>query len=422
MIRLFKAVFLAALLFPIAAAYGQQTAILAGRLVDPESGTAAENQVILVEGGLIVALGEDTEIPSGADIIDLSGHSVMPGLFDAHTHMCLNVRKERDAANYYVTTLLDPTPYRAIQGVANARAMLHAGFTTIRDVGNGGNYADTDLRRAIEEGIVPGPTMQNAGRIIAPFGGQFQLQHEKRELGEPEYFYADTRDELKKAIRENIHFGATLIKIVVDDQPYIYSAEDIRFVVEEAAEAGLKVAAHAWTEQGARNSIEGGVASIEHGANMPDEVLAMARDEGVYLVGTEFTVEAIMHTFHGTSEEEAREIHAAFIDRMRRAWKLDTPMAFGSDVVYVKEGETRGTLTLSFIDNFVEAGIPPAAALKMLTVNAAEVMGLERERGVLRVGLAADLIAMPGDPLSDIMALKGVTFVMKNGAIFRHDR
>ena len=151
--------------------------------------------------------------------------------------------------------------------------MLEAGFTTIRDVGNNGNYADTALRQAIEQGIVPGPTMINAGRIIAPYGGQYHLQPERKSLGEPEYLYADTRDEMKKAIRQNIQFGALVIKIVVDDQKYIYSAEDIKYMVEEARLAGLRIAAHCMTEHGARNAILGGVASIEHGFQMSDEAL-----------------------------------------------------------------------------------------------------------------------------------------------------
>ncbi len=400
---------------------GQASVILAGRLVDPAAGEVLEDQTIVIEHGRITAVGSRIPVPPDATVFDLSDHAVMPGLFDAHTHMCLNVRHERDAGNFFFTSLLDPTGYRAIQGVANAQAMLRAGFTTIRDIGNGGNYADTDLRRAIEEGLVPGPTMQNAGRIIAPFGGQFQLQHDKPDLGSPEYFYADTRDELKKAIRENIHFGATLIKLVVDDQPYIYSTDDIRFVVEEAAKAGLLVAAHTWTEQGARNAIAAGVASIEHGTNMSDEALAMARDNHVYLVGTEFTVEAIMQTFHGTSEAEAESLHAQFIDRLRRAYRLDVPMAFGSDVVYVMDGEDRGGLTLKYLDNFEEAGLPPVYALKMMTTNAAEVMGLAGERGAIREGLAADIIAMPGNPLADLAALREVSFVMKDGEVFRHD-
>ena len=419
-VGLFGTCILAALC-TVANVQAQATAILAGQLIDPASGMATADQVILVEDGRIIALGADVAVPADARVIDLSALAVMPGLFDAHTHMCLNVRHARDAGNFYFTSLLDPTGYRAIQGVANARDMLHAGFTTIRDIGNGGNYADSDLRRAIDEGLVPGPTMQNAGRIISPYGGQFQLQQDKRDLGNPEYFYADTRDELKKAIRENIHFGATFIKIVVDDQPYIYSAEDIRFVVEEAGKAGLRVAAHCWTEQGARNAIEAGVASIEHGTDMPDEVLRLAREKNVMLVGTEFTEEAIRETFHGTSAEEARELHAQFIDRLRRAHALEVPMAFGSDVVYVKEGETRGTLTLKYLDNYAEAGIPARDALRMLTANAAELMGLSDDRGAIAKGLAADIIAMPGNPLTDLGALRSVSFVMKDGVVFRHD-
>ena len=401
--------------------FAQTSAILAGRLIDPATDTAASDQWILIEDGLIEAVGSDLVVDEGTPVINLSSESVMPGLIDAHTHMCLNVNPDRDAANFFVTTLLDPTGYRAIQGVANARAMLHAGFTTIRDTGNGGNYADTDLRRAIEEGIVPGPTMQNAGRIIAPFGAQFQLQHDKPNLGNPEYVYADTRDELRKAIRENIHFGATLVKIVVDDQPYIYSEDDIRFVVEEAHAAGMKVAAHCWTEQGARNAIAAGVDTIEHGTEMSDEALIMARDKDIYLVGTEFTELAIRSTFAGTTPDEARALHQQFIDRLRRAWALDVPMAFGSDVVFLHEGHDRGTLTLTYLDNFAEAGIPNKGALAMMTANAADAMGLAGVRGTITPGAAADIIAMPGNPLTDLTALRSVSFVMKDGVVFRQD-
>ncbi len=399
--------------------FAQEIAIKAGRLVDPATGGASTDQVILIEDGIIQAVGAGLAIPAGAIVIDLADQTVMPGLFDAHTHLCLNVKHERDAGNFFFTTLLDPTGYRAIQGVANARAMLESGFTTIRDIGNAANYADTDLRRAIEEGLVPGPTMQNSGRIIAPYGGQFQLQQDKRGIGNPEYLYADTQDELKKAIRENIHFGATFIKIVIDDQPYIYSPEDIRFVVEEAGKAGRKVAAHCWTEQGARNAIAAGVASIEHGIDMPDDLLQMARDKGIYLVGTEFTEMAIRETFHGVTEQEIHDLHQQLIDRLRRAHRIGVPMAFGSDVVFVKDGYTRGTLTLTYLENFVEAGIPAPYALKMMTISAADLMGLSDERGAIRPGLAADIIAMPGNPLDDIRALHDVSFVMKDGVVFR---
>src|SRR5687768_1429735 len=159
----------------------------------------------------------------------------------------------------------------------NAKAMLESGFTILRDIGNVGKYACTSLRVAIQRKMVPGPTVFNAGRIIAPYGGQFHLQPDKRELAEPQYFFADTRDEMVKAIRQNIHYGANWIKIVVDDQRYIYSPEDIKFMVDEAAKAGVKLAAHCWTHQGARNAAMASVASIEHGFDMTAEDLQLAK-------------------------------------------------------------------------------------------------------------------------------------------------
>ncbi len=224
-IRLFSAVIALTVLLCAGVGRAQVTAIKAGKLVDPDSGTTTINQIIIVEGTKIKAVGAGLPIPAGATVIDLSRSTVLPGLFDAHTHMCQTTSP--DNRDLFTTDIREPGTYRAILGVVNARAMLESGFTTIRDVGNNGNYADTSLRKAIEEGLVPGPTIVNAGRIIAPFGGQYHLQPERRELGQPEYLFADTRDEMRKAIRENIHFGAKVIKIVVDDQQYIYSVDDI---------------------------------------------------------------------------------------------------------------------------------------------------------------------------------------------------
>jgi len=210
----------------------QTTAIRAGRLIDSENGTIARDQIILLDGGTIKAVGGKVSIPTDAKVIDLSNSTVLPGLFDMHTHLCMTVKAERDNRSYYYTTLNDPDSFRAIEGVVNARTMLEAGFTTVRDIGNEGNFACSSVRRAIEDKMVPGPTMFNAGRIIAPYGGQFHLQPDKPKLAEPEYFFADTRDEMVKAIRENIHYGAKVIKIVVDDQPYIsiVCAEPTRLV------------------------------------------------------------------------------------------------------------------------------------------------------------------------------------------------
>lgn len=389
-------------------------AIKAGKLVDPEKGTAAANQVILVRGRRIEAVGANVQIPAEAQVIDLSKSSVMPGMFDAHTHMCMTVKKDRDAGSYYITTLLDPTPYRAIEGVANARDMLAAGFTSIRDVGNSGNYADTALREAIERGIVPGPTMVNAGRIIAPYGGQFHLQPEKKDLATPEYAFADTHDEMIKAIRENIHYGATMIKIVVDDQKYIYSADDIRFMVEETHRAGLKLAAHCWTRAGAHNAAEAGVDSIEHGQMMTNEDLQLAKKNHVVLVGTDFTVLAARLSGFP-------ELHAVFVDRLKRAYQLGVTMAFGTDVIVTSPGETRGTLAAEYVNSWNEAGVPAKDTVQAMTINAARLLGVDGERGAIKPGLAADIIAMPENPLDNIQAVRKVTFVMKDGSVFKSE-
>lgn len=389
-------------------------AIKAGKLVDPEKGTTETNQIILVRGKKIEAVGPGLTVPSDAKVIDLSKSTVLPGLFDAHTHLCLTLKKERDGDNYFISTLLDPTPYRAIEGVANARDMLAAGFTTVRDVGNSGNYADTALREAIERGVVPGPTMLNAGRIIAPYGGQFHLQPEKQDLATPEYFFADTHDEMIKAIRENIHYGAKLIKIVVDDQQYIYSADDIRFMVEEAHRDGVKLAAHCWTRAGAHNAAEAGVDSIEHGEMMANEDLQLAKKNHVVLVGTDFTESA-------ARENGFPELHPVFVDRLKRAYEIGVTMAFGTDMFVYVPGQTRGTLAAEYVDSWVEAGVPAKDTLRAMTINAARLLGVDGERGAIRPGLAADIVATSENPLDDIRAVRKVSFVMKDGSVFKNE-
>jgi len=407
----------AAVLFLLSSisSHAQVTAIKVGKLVDPETSTTSINQTIIVEGGKIKAIGAGLIVPAGATVIDLSSSTALPGLFDAHAHMCQT--SPPDNRDLFTVDIRTPSTYRAILGVVNARAMLESGFTTIRDVGNNGNYADTSLRRAIEEGLVPGPTMINAGRIIAPFGGQYHLQPDRRELGQPEYLFADTRDEIRKAIRENIHFGAKVIKIVVDDQLYIYSVDDIKYIVAEAAAAGLKVAAHCMTENGARNAAEGGVASIEHGFRMSNETLQLAKQNNVVLVGTDFTEQAAEYL--GLPPPVAKSFHEVFIDRLKRAFKIGVTMAYGTDVFFAAEGQTRGTLAISYIDSFVEAGVPAKDTLRIMTTNAARLLGVDKQRGAIKVGQAADIIATPENPLDNIQTLKQVSFVMKNGKVFK---
>lgn len=389
----------------------QTVAIRAGHVIDVAAGTAVANQVILVEDGLITDVGGNVGIPPGAEVIDLRDAYVMPGLIDAHTHLTMTTMDGADIndhGSYYYTGLIETTAFRALQGVTQARSLLESGFTWVRDVGNNALYADVEVRRAIEGGWIPGPNVIASGRIISPFGGQFQMQPEKPGLGNPEYFYADTEDEIRKAVRENIHYGATVIKLVVDNQPYIYSVEDIRAAVEEAGDVGIKVAAHAYSDEAIRNAVLGGVASIEHGNYPSDETLRLMRDRGVYLVGTDFPASA-------SSQARFEQILA----RNRRALAVGTTMAFGSDVVYSRDGWTRGELTLEFLESFTGADFPASTILQMHTMNAADLLGIST--GQIKAGLAADIIAMDENPLDDVTALRAVQFVMKDGTVYKRD-
>jgi len=391
-------------------------AIRAGRLVDPERGTAASNQIILVRDTKIVAVGGDVAIPADARVVDLSTSTVLPGLFDSHTHLCMDLDVARDAGNYFLTTLRDPDSYRAVQGVVNARTMLEAGFTSVRDVGNEGNYACVSVKRAIDQGKIPGPTMITAGRIIAAYGGQFSLQPDKPQLAEPEYFFADSRDEMQKAVRQNAHFGATVIKIVVDDQRYIYSEDDIRFIKEEAARAGLKLAAHAWTERGAHNAAAAGVASIEHLNFVTDADLEVAKRNSVTAVFTPFPLAALLQQL---SKAEAEKTYNQEIARLRSGHRLGVTVAYGTDAIAELPGMTRGESAIQWIDSYVDAGFSAKDILRAMVPTAAALFGVEKERGAIRPQMAADIIATPGNPLDDIQMLKRVSFVMKNGRIIK---
>lgn len=416
--RFFSNVTLGLLFFCANALHAQVIAIRAGVVVFPDSGKTATKQQLLVEGGKITAIGDSLSIPENSKTIDLSDYTVLPGLIDAHTHLCATVDDKWDLGDFWIMALQRRQGYRAILGAQHAREMLNAGFTTVRDVGNAGDYLDADLAKAIKFGWVPGPTILYAGRIITPYGGQFwDTPADRQLLQNPEYSFADSHDELRRAIRENLYFGAQVIKIVVDAQKYVYSAEDIRFVVEEAHAAGVPVAAHVQTERGTHNAIEGGVDSIEHAWNISDSDLALARKKGIALVPTD-TPEPLFANY-GMDEAHAKRVYAAHRERLKRAVQANVRIVFGTDLMFDRKDKSRGELAIEFVDSMLDAGMNPANILQSMTTEGARLLGVADQRGSLRTGAAADLIAVRGNPLIDIHALREVALVMKDGAIVR---
>ena len=403
-----------ALLAVASIANAQVTAIKAGRLIDPETGTISANQVILVENGKFTAVGANVSIPANAAVIDLSSLTVLPGLVDAHNHLALTYKEVPERNSYYITSMLDPTPLRAIQAASNGIQMLAAGFTIIRDMGNNGNYADVALRQAIEQGWIPGPTIIPSGLIIGGMGGQFSPTPEMardHKIVYPEYLEADTPDEIVKAVRQNALYGARVIKICVDCKPWGYTVDEIRLVIREAAKAGLKVEGHVQSIDGGKRAVEAGIWSIAHDNGMTDELHKQMAAKGIWRAGTETPLSLTGHTTQARYERS--------VAMLRNAWENKAPLTFSTDADYYVPGKTRGEVAIEFIETWKAARIPNADILRAMTMNGYKVSETEKVRGPIQVGMIADLIAVPGNPLDQIDALRDVQFVLKNGMVFK---
>jgi imidazolonepropionase-like amidohydrolase len=341
---------------------------------------------------------------------------VLPGLVDAHNHLALTYKEQPESNVYYLTYVLDSTPLRAIQAASNGIQMLASGFTIVRDMGNNGNYADTALRLAIEQGWLPGPTIINSGIIIGGMGGQFWPTPEMamdKDIVYPEYLDADTPDEIVKAVRQNALFGAKVIKICVDCKPWGYSVDEIRLFIAEAAKAGLKVEGHVQTVDGAARAIEAGIWSIAHDSGLTEAMHEGMAAKGIFRAGTETPLSLTGHTSPRRYERT--------VARLRDAYDKGVPLTFSTDADYYVPGMTRGEVAISFVETWKDAGIPDTDVLRAMTTNGYQVSETENARGPIRTGLAADLIAVTGNPLEDIDALRDVRFVMKDGMIFKQD-
>jgi len=353
-------------------------------------------------------------------LVNLSDSWVMPGLMDAHVHITSN-HAYRFSNTMEIYTR-ESTTLRALRGVKNAKLLLNAGFTTIKEIGNDANYATAEIVKAIKYGWIEGPNIIYAGKIIAPYGGQVSnTSTEFENIWNYEYIDADTHDEIRKAIRKNVYFGATTIKLVAQnwDGNFFYTEDEIKTAVEEANKVGITVTAHVMGGKAAANVIKGGAAAIEHGIYLDDDNLKLMKQHGTYLVGTEFSFDNWYA--YGMDSTIAKIMTDTVLYRLKRAHELEVPMAFGTDIIIDIAGMNRVESNFGVIQVWKNAGIPPMKTLKCMTYNTADLFRIKDHRGSISKGFIADIVAVSKSPLDDIMNLKHINFVMKEGKIIRND-
>jgi imidazolonepropionase-like amidohydrolase len=410
------------------------SAIKCGRLLDVKSGKVITNAVVLVKGSTILKVGAGLAIPADAKVIDLGNALVLPGLIDAHTHLLQNYDPALggDDPNMVLTVTQLGTTRRALLGAAMGRETLEAGITTVRDVGNSGLNGDVALRDAIRDGWVVGPRIVASTRALSAAGGQFgSVTAEAQHLIGQEYVAISGVEDARRAVRQAFYDGADCIKVIVNTGPRVLSADELKAIVDEAHRVGRPVAAHAIGAQATRIAAEAGVNSIEHAYVVPDDVLKLMAAKRIFLVPTDYPAEfyATISPISAQSTPDQRQQQQAGIQafatanqqRLARAVKAGVRIAAGSDEYYQLPGKTRGQSSLLIYRAYAAAGMPPLDIIRAATLNAADLLGLKDKTGALEANLAADLIAVDGNPLADITALEQVRFVMKGGQVIKNE-
>jgi|SRR5918911_399942 imidazolonepropionase-like amidohydrolase len=409
--------------------------IKAGRLVDVRAGRLLSDQAILIEGERIKEVGAASLVashaPTGVRVIDLQRATVLPGLIDCHTHL-LSIwdgRLGTDEAGILAVAQMSMAE-RALMGAAMAREDLEAGITTVRDLGLSGMNGDVALRDAINAGWVQGPRILASTRKLTPTGGQFSTHSVlAREIVEQEFAVVNGPEEARRAVREATYAGADVIKVVIDAGPRVLTLEEMRAIVDEAHRSRVKVAVHATTELGTRTAVEAGADSIEHASIISDQTLQAMKERGIFLVPTDFTaamIRTIFLTPRNPSPEDLADLEAFLKgyaenvpQRLRRAMKIGVKIAAGSDMLFKFPGKTRGEASLLLYEALRDEGMPPLEIIRAATVNAAELLGWQDRVGAIEAGKYADLIAVEGDPLTDITELERAKFVMKGGQVIK---
>ena len=404
------------------------TAIKAGHLIDVDAAKVLDNQIILIQDNRITTVGPNLAIPANAEIIDLSSMTVLPGLIDCHTHLADGTR---DPSGDPLTYLKRTAAEVAFESVPNARVTLLSGFTTVRDVGVYRALNDVAMRDAINRGDIIGPRMFVVGAYVTITGGAGALTGAAPDVQLPwdmHYGQADSPWEVRAVIRKLANQHVDAIKILSsgavlehgsnpDSQEF--TMEELQAAVDEANHFGLRVAAHAHSNQGIKNAIRAGVASVEHAENMDDESIALAKQHGTYLDMDVYDEQCI--------EDEAGRgaIPVDFVtsnaglglkqqESFRKAVLAGVKMSFGTDSGVCPYGQSG--LQFAYM---VKYGMTPMQAIQSATSSAADLLGQSQNLGSIRAGKFADLVAVPGDPLQNIRLLENVSFVMKDGKVYK---
>ncbi|MBZ5538743.1 MAG: amidohydrolase family protein [Acidobacteriia bacterium] len=421
--------------------------VKAGRLLDPRTGNVLSPAAVLIENGKIKEVGPPSRVqdhaPAGVKIIDLGSATLLPGLIDSHTHLLLNVvvpaEAEMTRYTFFQPGLLlavaaKSPAERVLLGAQMAREDLESGFTTVRNVGHSGIDGDAALRDAINRGRVPGPRILAAGRKLTPMGGYFQSLNPAvaESILRQEFLEVASPEEARRAVDEDLFYNVDLIKAVADDDGVGITVPVMTAIVEEAHRAHKRVAVHAQTKIAIQTAIDGGADSIEHGDAVTDEQLNMMRDKGIFfditptfwsgfltnIFEANIAMSPELRSRMAASNDQRRPRVAGFIQRIM---KSGVKFAAGSDMCWFYPGKTRGQATATMFPALHAAGMPPLDIIRAVTTSAAELLGWQDRVGAVEPGKFADLIAVAGDPLTDITELERVRFVMKDGQVVKND-
>lgn len=417
-------VFLAPMFAQSAAPASKHPVVLhAARLLDIESGKIITPGEILVQDERIAEVGSSVKHPQGAEVIDLGDTTLLPGLIDVHVHLFLHPGAED------LQTVQESVPERTISAMLAARDDLMSGFTAERDMGTeGAGSADTAIRNAIDHGTIPGPRLRISGNAIDILGGHEDAIHynpDQHVLSNATY--ANNAAELVAVIRQQFKEGADFIKVYETgpdslrdghfSTPFQYTETELRAAVEEAARSAKRLAVHATGEPGTLYAARAGVVSIDHAYQLSEETMRLMREKQIFAVPTfaiaEYFADHAAAPAQGEREHRMQEFHA---QEFRKQLAAGVPMAVGSDVGPFPHGTQAREFNL-----MVKYGMTPLAALQADLLNGAKLLGWQDQIGALKPGYLADIIAVPGNPLSDINALQKVSFVMKGGSVYRND-